>query len=119
MPTAQSRSYPRGLALAGKRLWRAVTDEYELQEHEELLLREACRTVDRLDRLAKEAAAGSVTVTNVKGDQVANPAMVEARQQSLALARLLASLRLPAGEESAQPQRRGAARGAYGIRGAL
>src|SRR5450759_1095236 len=89
---------PPGLATAGKALWQAVTVEYEIDQHELLLLREACRCADRLDRLAVEAAAGPVTVENHRGDQVAHPAMVEARQQSLTLARLLASLRLPSGE---------------------
>jgi len=112
---------PAGLATAGKALWRAVTVEYEIDQHELLLLREACRCADRLDRLAVEAAAGTVTVENHRGDQVAHPAMVEARQQSLTLARLLASLRLPSGEETGErrPQRRGAARGSYGIRGVV
>lgn len=108
---------PKGLASAGRELWREVQGSYELERHEALLLREACRCADRLDRLAAEAAAGSVTVTNHRGDQVAHPAMVEARQQAITLSRLLASLRLPSGEESGRPQRRGAARGAYGVRG--
>lgn len=83
------------------------------------MLLQACRTADRLDRLEVEAAAGSVTVTNFRGDQVAHPAMVEARQQAIVLARLLAALRMPAGEEGGQlirPQRRGGARGTYGVR---
>lgn len=60
-----------------------------------------------------------MTTHNVKGDRVAHPAQVEARQQSLTLARLLASLRLPFGEaegEASRPQRRGAVRGSYGVR---
>lgn len=107
---------PAGLERAGRELWSSVLDEYELDVHEELLLLQACRCVDQLDRLAAEAAAGDVTVTNFKGDQVAHPAIVESRQQSLTLTRLLASLRLPAGDEAGRPQRRGAARGAYAIR---
>lgn len=112
---------PSGLATAGRALWRAVAGEFELDRHEELLLREACRTADRLDRLADEAAKGSVTVTNHRGDEVAHPAMVEARQQAITLSRLLASLRLPSGEEHGdrRPQRRGGARGSYGIRGVV
>ena len=112
---------PAGLQTAGKALWRAVTVEYEIDQHELLLLREACRCADRLDRLAVEAAAGSVTVENHRGDQVAHPAMVEARQQAITLSRLLASLRLPSGEETGErrPQRRGGARGSYGIRGVV
>ncbi|MDP9392299.1 MAG: hypothetical protein M3P89_13215 [Actinomycetota bacterium] len=48
--------------------------------------------------------------------------MVEARQQRIALARILAALRLPAGEESEAggdraPQRRMGMRGVYGVSG--
>jgi hypothetical protein len=54
----------------------------------------------------------------------ANPAAVEARQQRIALARLLAALRLPNGESGdqqsgARPQRRVGVRTPYGIRGAV
>lgn len=108
---------PPGLKTAGRKLWASVVDEFALETHELLLLREACRTADRLDRLADEAIDAPVTVENHRGDQVAHPAMVEARQQSITLTRLLASLRMPSGEEGERPQRRGAARGSYGIRG--
>lgn len=116
----KARTTPDGLAAAGRQLWRSVLDEYDLDTHEELLLLQACRVADRLDRLDVEAAVGSVTVTNYKGDQVPHPALTESRQQALTLARLLASLRLPAGDEAERrPQRRGGARGTYGIRGAV
>lgn len=109
---------PAGLASAGRKLWQSVTQEYALDYHEELLLLQAGRCADHLDRLAADAAAGSVMVTNYKGDQQANPAMIESRQQAITLSRLLASLRLPSGEETGEhrPQRRGAARGSYGLR---
>jgi hypothetical protein len=111
---------PSGLAAAGSKLWADLTREFEFDPHEILLLREACRTVDRLDRLHEEALTASVVVENHKGDRVANPAMVEARQQAQRFAQLLASLRLPAGEEvEGRPQRRGGARGPYGIRGSV
>ncbi len=42
---------PAGAGPAGRKLWRAVVVEYELQEHELLLLREAVRTADLLDEL--------------------------------------------------------------------
>jgi hypothetical protein len=112
-PDAHGNPVPADLAESGDRLWRSVADEYELDVHEQLLLLEACRCADRLDRLAAEAAAGAVTVTNFKGDQVANPAMVEARQQAIVLSRLIASLRMPSGEEDVRPQRRGASRAPY------
>lgn len=113
---ARGNAIPDGLAASGERLWRSVADQYQLDVHEQLLLMQACRCADHLDRLAAEAAAGSVTVKNFKGDQVAHPAMVEARQQSIVLSRLLASMRMPSGEAVDRPQRRGASRAPYNHR---
>ena len=107
---------PKGLDASRPRLWKSVTTDYDLDVHEQLLLVQACRCVDRLDRLAEEAAAAEVTVINARGDQVPHPRLTESRQQSLTLARLLASLRLPSGEEEGRPQHRGAVRGTYGPR---
>ena len=115
---ARPAKVPAGLLTAGKSLWKSVTDEYELDTHESLLLIQACRTADRLDSMAAELATSPLTLTNFRGDEVAHPLLTESRQQSLTLSRLLASLRLPSGDE-ARPQRRGAARGSYGIRGAV
>ena len=108
---------PKGLSATGKRLWSSVLDAYDVDVHEEILLLEACRCADRLDRLADDAESAPLEVTNSRGDQVSHPSMVECRQQQITLSRLLASLRLPSGEEGARPQRRGAARGSYGLRG--
>lgn len=110
---------PQGLAASGQRLWRSVAGDYDLDVHEELLLLEACRCADRLDRLAKDSADGPLVVTNSRGDQVSQPSLVESRHQQITLSRLLASLRLPSVEETGRPQRRGASRGSYGIRGAV
>lgn len=100
-----------------------MLDVYELEQHEVALLREMVRTVDLLDDLAAIVAAEGTMVPGPGLTQRVHPAIVEARQMRIALSRLSASLRLPAGEEGDQPahlrrpQRRGAARGAYGIRG--
>ncbi len=113
---------PPRLNTAGRRLWRDALADYDFDTHEELLLLQACRCADRLDRLAIEAESNPVTVENHKGDLVAHPALTESRQQSITLARLLAALRLPAGEdggELSRPQRRGGARGVYGVRGVV
>lgn len=107
---------PQGLADAGRALWDEITANFELEQHEVLLLREACRLADRLDELAEITAVEGAVLHH--GDKpVVHPAAVEQRQVALALTRVVASLRLPAGEEDGRPQRRGAARGAYGIRG--
>jgi hypothetical protein len=108
---------PGGLQESGAQLWASVVDTYELDQHETALLTEACRVADRLHALA--AAMGTdLLVTNYRGDQVTNPLLVEARLQGITLSRLLASLRLPSGEEDTRPQRRGSSRGSYGVRAA-
>ncbi len=112
---------PRGLRTGGRKLWRSVVGAYELEEHELTLLREACRVTDRLDMLAALVERDGITEP---GTGQVHPAVKEARQQEITLARLLAALRMPAGEDgdqqaTARPQRRGGARGAYGIRGVV
>ncbi len=109
---------PDGLKLAGRVLWSSVMEGWEIDPWERTLLLQACRCVDRLDDLAEAAAASTAVVTNAKGDQAPHPAIVEARQQSIVLTRLLASMRLPVGDEDdlTRPQRRGSARGAYAAR---
>jgi hypothetical protein len=111
---------PNVFGPAGRRLWEAVTGVYELDEHEAVLLREAARTVDLLDVLAARVAADGPVLETPAGPRV-HPAAVEARQARIALARLVAALRLPdgdAGDASAgrRPQRRAGARGVYGLR---
>ncbi len=115
MPTNEDDTdeIPTGLGPTGLKLWRSIADDFTLDVHEELLLTEACRCADRLDRLDVEARANDVTVINMKGDRVAHPALTEARQQAIVLSRLLASLRMPSGEAEARPQRRGASRVPY------
>lgn len=110
---ARGNPIPAGLSASGDRLWRSVADEFELDVHEQLLLMQACRCADILDRLAIEAQDNPVTVINMKGDRVPHPALTESRQQSIVLSRLIASLRMPSGEEEHRPQRRGASRSPY------
>ncbi len=111
---------PSGTGPAGKRLWSSVVTDYELEEHELALLREAVRTVTVLATLDAAVRRDGPLLDSPQGVK-AHPAAVEARQQRIALARLLAALRLPAGSEgdvqaSARPQRRTGARGVYQIR---
>ena len=109
---------PSGLGVSGKKLWDEVLEPWELDQHELLLLTEACRTVDQLDLLDAAVKEHGIMLP----DGRMHPALVEARQQRITLTRLIASLRLPEGLEDgvARPQRRGAARGSYsrpGLRG--
>lgn len=110
---------PPGTGKRGAALWRDVLGTYELEQHELALLHEAVRTVDLLDALAALVDTEGLTAESSQGSRV-HPAVVEARSQRLALARILAALRLPAGEEESgterRPQRRGGARGVYALR---
>jgi len=109
---------PEGLADRGRALWIAVCELYSLEQHELITLEEACRTADRLDLLAAEAVGAPMTVPGFKPPMmVANPVLVEQRQQSLTYGRLIAALRLPDTDESVRPQRRGGPRGVYPARG--
>jgi hypothetical protein len=114
---------PAGLGAEALALWSSVVDAYDLEEHERTLLVQAVRTVDLLEKLDEEVRRDGPLVESPQG-QKAHPAATEARQQRIALARLLAALRLPSGEEGdqqagARPQRRVGVRGTYGIRGAV
>lgn len=119
MRDSDSPAPPTGTRAGGRRLWASVAGQFDLDEHETAILVEACRTVDALDALDARVRVQGVIVTSPQGDR-ANPALVEARQQRITLARLLAALRVPQGAEgdeqaSARPQRRGGARGVYAV----
>jgi hypothetical protein len=112
-----------GLGAAGGALYDSVADRFELDRHEHQLLLEASRTTDQLAELDAAVRRDGVLIETPQG-QRAHPALVEARGQRITLARLLAQLRLPQGEEgdtqaSARPQRRSGARGTYGIKGVV
>ncbi len=89
---------------------------YELEAHESELLLAACRTADQLAGLATIIAVEGLLESSPQGLK-AHPAVVEHRQLSMTLARLLAALRLPAGLDEGmgagdrRPQRRMGARG--------
>lgn len=115
---------PKGLGARGRRLWKDITEEHELDPMQRVLLEEACRCADRLDRLegklsGREDAwvhlrsrAESMADESVTIDLVIDGALSEARQQQNVFKQLLASLRLP-DAEGARPQQRGGARGSY------
>jgi hypothetical protein len=81
---------------AGKRLWKAVNTEFDVDDHEAALLREACRTVDQLDLLEAVLDEMPLIIESTQGSRV-HPALVESRRQRLVRAKLIAALRLPAG----------------------
>jgi hypothetical protein len=106
-----SQKAPPRLKASGKRIWREVTERYELDAHELALLKEMARTADDLDALNRRVEEQGHTIAGR-----VNPALVECRQLRIAFARLAAALRLPAGEEDGRAQRRVGVRGTYGLR---
>jgi hypothetical protein len=105
------QSAPRGLKAEGRRLWDSVLAEFELEEYERSLLRQAAQTTDII--------AGLQEVIETLGIDCAAKELAEIRQQRLVLARLIVALRLPNGldEGVRRPQRRGI-RGVYRMPGA-
>lgn len=114
---------PPGTRAAGRKLWESVLADFELDRHELVLLVEAVRAVDELDQLHAVVQAEGTMVSTPAGPKV-HPALIEARQLRLVLARILAALRLPGGDvgdhqAGARPQRRVGVRKPYGIRGTV
>lgn len=109
---------PAGSKAAGRRLWRAILEKYELEEHELELLRQACRTADLCAELQVVIDRDGPMVANRFREMVPHPAVIELRQQRVVLARLIAALRVPddSAGAGARPQRRGGARGVYRLR---
>ena len=115
---------PAGLADAGKRLWSAVVDKYDLRIDEQRTLEDACREADLIDLMASELAAGDLLITGSQGQKVVNPLVSELRQHRNTLAALMRQLKLPedgdvdkeAGERSSKA--RAAAQARWARRGA-
>jgi len=114
---------PPGLGTAGKRLWRAVLEPFELDDHELELLRQAAYVADMCARL-QEVVAKEGPLVDGKDGQRAHPGLTELRQQRILLTRLIVSLRVPLGDQETpskttptpRRQHRGT-RGAYKLKG--
>jgi hypothetical protein len=104
---------PRGLKSAGKKLWEVSTAECDFAAHELAMLEESCRVRDRIVELDAAVVADGLMLPSSQGARV-HPAVGEARQQRLALARLLATLQIP-GLDDELPAAR-PVRGVYGAR---
>lgn len=100
---------PRGLKASGKKLWDATTEKYEMREDELVVLKDACGEADLIDRMVKELATQSLTVSGSMGQLVAHPLVQELRQHRATLATLLGKLKLPDDAVGASNQQREAA----------
>lgn len=95
MSTASTPRPPSGLGTRGRKFWRDTVRLYDFDTAEQQLLVEVCRTLDRLDALEAVVAQDGPTITGSMGQTIVHPAIGEARQQRVVLARLVAALELP------------------------
>lgn len=92
MPTKS----PTGLGPGGRSLWKAVTDDHELDATQVVQLEEACRAKDRCDRLAM--------LLNEEHD---SKLQADANATANLMKQLIAALRLPDEQSGKRPQYRG------------
>jgi hypothetical protein len=88
---------PKGLKTAGRRLWSQIAAEFDLEETPEvaLVLEQACRTLDLVERLqAVVDNAPSLQVTGSRGQPAPLPELTELRQYRAQLASLVKQLDL-------------------------
>src|SRR6476659_6091373 len=95
---------PPGLGAAGRRLWSAVVDDFELAEHETVLLEQICHTIDAISALQQRLNDADVLDERYNGR--VHPALPELRAQRLALGRLLGALNIPGLQAEGKPKRR-------------
>lgn len=96
------QSAPRSLGPRGRRLWRRITADFELQASELELLGDAARTADLVDRLTEHLSREELIVDGSRGQSVVNPVAAELRLQRELLARLLGRLALPEEDDDDQ-----------------
>ncbi len=87
---------PNGLASGGRSLWKAITDDHDLDASQVVQLEEACRAKDRCDLLDSLLREGYDSLVLKDANATAN-----------LMKQLLAALRLPDELTGKKPQYRG------------
>ena len=115
MTSSTPEPAPEDTGPDGRRLWDAITRDFELAEHELVLLRQAVRVADTCTDLQAMLDRDGLLLQNR-----IHPASVELRHQRLLLGRLIVALRVPLGDtgddDAPRTQYRGL-RGPYAPRG--
>jgi hypothetical protein len=86
---------PPGIAAPGRELWRTLTNVYQFDTRELIVLRLACRQADMVDGLEQALEAGGLIIAGSAGQDRLSPIPTELRQSRLALSRLLGDLSIP------------------------
>lgn len=109
-PTVTRDDEPEGVTLgpSGQRLWAAMTDAGQLPPMQAVLLLEACRIADRLDKLDSQLRGEDwlrfdVDETGAEVTVIVDRVLSEARQQATALKQIVAELRQTTGRAKQQP----------------
>jgi hypothetical protein len=99
--STQKPRKPTGLSPKSGRFWAEVVRDFDLRPDEVVILSEACRVMDIVEQLDKALRGQPLTVPGSAGNIREHPLLSEARQQRLALSRLLRQLDLPEAEDVA------------------
>lgn len=86
---------PRNLGERGRALWDSIIPAYELRPDEIVILVDACREADLIERLHAELVESSLIAKGYNGQEVASPFVSEIRQHRTVLAGLLSKLKIP------------------------
>lgn len=102
---------PTGLDVAGRRLWDEMTADGAVAPMQAVLLLQACRIVDRLDRLDRQLHGEDWLRFRHEesGEDVrlyVDRVLAEEREQAVALKTIVAELRQALGKQAQQPQQR-------------
>jgi phage terminase small subunit len=90
---------PGHLKTAGKKLWMHVSETFEFEEHDYVLLTSLAETLDRKNRAEKDLREhGSLTFENRHGELKPHPAVSIIRDCNVLMARLRRELALSENE---------------------
>ena len=98
---------PAGLEKAGKRVWREILDEFDLDSRERIVLEQACRQLDSVADLEALIDESGLVSRGSRGQLRLSASVTELRQARLAVSRLLSELALPDVEDTTAASRRG------------
>jgi Phage terminase, small subunit len=86
---------PAGLGPRGAAFWADITGAFELDRAQKGLITRVCRMLDRADQLRREIDRHGLMITDSRGTRKPAWAVLEERQITLAIGRLLGQLELP------------------------
>lgn len=99
---------PKGLQLAGRRLWKDIAGKYELRPDEVRTLEAACKTADMIEQLEDAMKGQEPMIPGSRGQMIAHPLLAEIRMQRITFTGLLRTLKLPDDGAGSRNQQRDA-----------